>query len=427
MSLILPQLGYHYYPDERHFTEQDWAIWGPRLSELGARWLTLKASLQRAIPESFLKSILEADIEPIIHIPAAVDEVQSADLRPLLTAYARWGIRYVVILDRPNLKSQWRTQTWSRKDLVERFLDTFLPILQAEQASGLIPVLPPLEPGGDYWDTAFLEGCLLALSRRGKESLLHGMALALYAWTYEHPLNWGAGGPQKWIETLPYSTPQGSQDQFGMGIFDWYEAISRKILGHPLPMLAIVGGPGPIFSPSETNSNAYSEQAISIYRAIEMGQFTPSLKAFCFHLLASDPAHPDHDAAWFPKSEKAFPVVSHFQQLRSSHSKLIQKFLSHYLLLPESLELSQVLNRENVSALIRESKPTLGFSPMEARLAHRVTIIGNEEEVPMAIEDELKNAGCFVERMAEPMNLEKNLTQNYLEYFISTFAGERHA
>lgn len=427
MSMILPQLGFHYYPDERHFTEQDWAIWGPRLNALGAQWLTLRSSLQRAIPESFLKSVLQANIEPIIHIPAAIEALDKSNLQPLLAAYARWGVRYVVVLDRPNAKSQWRTQTWSRRDLVERFLDVFLPILEAEQSLGLTPILPPLEPAGDYWDTAFLEGCLLALSRRAKETLRNGLSLALYAWTYDRPLDWGAGGQGKWIETQPYHTPEGSQDQLGLRIPDWYEGIARKILGHPLPMLIIAGGPGPDFSLCPANSDANIHQATSIYRSIEMGAFTPSLKAFCFYLLACDPSHPDHSTAWYSEIDRALPVVRQFQQLHASDAKLLAKVLSHYVLLPKAPDFSEIAAREDIEELMRQSKPVLGFSPSEARFAEKVTILANEVEIPTAIEAELKSAGCIVERISDAPPADKGIPQNYLDYFISAFAGEKHA
>ncbi|PKP01191.1 MAG: hypothetical protein CVU11_15960, partial [Bacteroidetes bacterium HGW-Bacteroidetes-6] len=41
-------------------------------------------------------------------------------------------------------------------DLVERFLDRFLPLANQVVSEGAVPVMPALEPGGNYWDTAFL-------------------------------------------------------------------------------------------------------------------------------------------------------------------------------------------------------------------------------------------------------------------------------
>ncbi len=57
--------------------------------------------------------------------------------------------------------------TWARQDLVERFLDRFLPVAAAAIEEGINPILPPLEPGGSYWDTSFLQSMLTSLVRRG--------------------------------------------------------------------------------------------------------------------------------------------------------------------------------------------------------------------------------------------------------------------
>ena len=66
----------------------------------------------------------------------------------------------MVLFDRPNLRANWPAAAWAQSNLVERFLDVFQPLALAAVQAGLIPVFPPLEPGGDYWDTAFLRSCL---------------------------------------------------------------------------------------------------------------------------------------------------------------------------------------------------------------------------------------------------------------------------
>ena len=70
MAKPIPQLGYYYYPDEGHYTENDLSKWLPRLDSLGANWITLVGSHRRAIPEPFLRALVEAGIEPVIHIPS---------------------------------------------------------------------------------------------------------------------------------------------------------------------------------------------------------------------------------------------------------------------------------------------------------------------------------------------------------------------
>jgi hypothetical protein len=425
MSKPIPQLGYHYYPDESHFTESDLSTWLPRLDSLGANWLTILGSQRRAIPESFLKNLLHAGIEPIIHIQTPMGSMSREDLLPLLTSYARWGIRYVVVFDRPNMRLSWCEAAWGRKALVERFLDIILPILEAERSSGLIPVLPPLEPGGDYWDTAFLEGILVTLSRRGLKSLLEELTLSLYAWTYDHPIDWGAGGPMRWAESKPYYTPPVSQDQRGFRIFDWYSEISLKTIGRSLPMLAIAGGARLSPSLHAINEDEHTEKNLSIVRALESSDVPPSLKSFCFYLLAANEIHPHYPDVWYPTKDEPLAIVRGIQRLVSSSSKGIRKSLAHYVLLPDRLEPAEVLGWKGLSKLLKDKQPAFGFSPLEARLAQEVTIVGDEDLIPASIENDLQNTGCIVRRIQEK-NDENSDTQKYLDYFLSNILGEKH-
>ena len=425
MSKPIPQLGYHYYPDETHYTENDLSTWLPRLDSLGAKWITILGSQNRAIPEFFIKGLLEADIEPIIHMQVPMEQVTRDDLLPLFTSYSKWGVRYVVIFDRPNLRTSWNEATWGRKALVERFLDLMLPILEAQRSIGLIPVLPPLEPGGDYWDTAFLEGALLSISRRGFKSLLDELTLSLYAWTYDHPIDWGSGGPTRWAETKPYHTPPGSQDQCGFRIFDWYSDISMKTVGRSLPMLALAGGARLNAGSLEMSMDDHTEKNLSIVRTLESNDVSLSLKGFCFYLLAANETHPHHKEVWYPSKSEPLPIVQGIQRLISSSTKGIRKSLAHYVLLPDRLEPTEVLTWDALSKLLKEEQPAFGFSPLEARLAQEVTIVGGEELIPSSIENDLRKTGCTVQRILEK-DAENSETQRYLEYFLSNILGEKH-
>jgi hypothetical protein len=427
-SMVKPisELGYHYYTDDRHFTENDLSIWLPRLHALGANWITLRSTPRRAIPEQFIKGLLAEGIEPIIHLPCLMEGVTAESLLPLFSSYERWGVRYVVVFDRPNLRRNWGEAAWSRKNLVERFIDLILPVLQAEQSSGLFPVLPALEPGGDSWDTAFLEGALTSLARRGMKNLMDGLTLSLYAWTYDHPIDWGYGGPERWIETRPYHTQPGSQDQFGFRIFDWYSAIAQKALGRSLPMLVLAGGAAPSSCTGGMDPEEHAEKNISILRTIESGDIPPSLKVFSFFLLAAESSNPNVNDAWYSVDRDALPVVQGFQRLISSSTKGIRKSLAHYVLIPEKLDVSEVMSWRNVSDLIKDVKPTFGFSPMEARLAQSVTIVGDEDLVPLSIEKDLREVGCTVQRVTKEELSEVSDVQSYLDYFLSNIVGEKH-
>ncbi len=210
------RIGFHHFPDYSHFREDDLRLWLPRLHSLGAKWLTLVAPLNRAIPELFLNGLLSEGIEPILHFQFSLDSPPHAqDIQLLLSAYYRWGVHYVIYFDRPNNRCAWSTKAWMQDDLVERFLDRFLPLAKIASEAGLKVVFPPLAPGGDYWDTTFLRAALQAIEHRGNYRLLENLVLSAYAYAGDRSLDWGHGGPERWPATRPNITPPGSQDQCG--------------------------------------------------------------------------------------------------------------------------------------------------------------------------------------------------------------------
>jgi hypothetical protein len=399
------RLGFHYYPDDRHFSQDDLQIWLPKLHSLGARWLTLRCSRARTIPEPFVRGLLETNIQPVVHISDNIDTLPEAELRPMFENYHRWGVRYVVVFDRPNLKHSWGEALWSKRGLVERFLDSITPILETSRAAGLRPTLPPLEPGGDYWDTAFLEQVLIGLERRGKRDLLQDLTLAIYAWTYNRPLDWGIGGPERWPEARPYNTPLGSQDQRGLRAFDWYTSICEGFMQSTMPMLVIAGGAfshDPQQAPLSPSDQA--EQSLSIARSLESEAIPSHVLNFNFYPLMCAQGHPDLASAWFPADGPTRPVVEAFRHWLNlpevpSFTPEANKAIDHYVLLPEDSSPDFHRRWAALGALVIASKPIIGFSSEVARTARRVTIIGDETLVPQNIENELRTAGCNVQRV----------------------------
>ena len=80
------------------------------------------------------------------------------------------------------------------------------------------------------------------MQRRGQTHLLETLILSANAWVDSRPLDWGAGGPERWPNARPYRTPVDHQDQRGFYIFDWYLAISQSVLGNPLPVILVGAG-----------------------------------------------------------------------------------------------------------------------------------------------------------------------------------------
>ena len=227
------KIGFHYFQDLNHYQNRDLALWQPELESLQAGWLVLKASPNYAIPEEFITGLLESDVQPIIHFDIPVNsDYRPEDLRILLSSYARWGVKYVIFFDRPNMKSSWLHDTWSQGDLVERFLDRYLPFVRAAEQNGLTPIFPPLQPGGDYWDLSFLKKVLNLVKQRRSLDFVSNLHIAVSSQTFNHPLSWGAGGKRNWKVPRPYSKSEiGEEDHLGFNTWQWYNDLVNSILG----------------------------------------------------------------------------------------------------------------------------------------------------------------------------------------------------
>jgi hypothetical protein len=396
------RIGYHYYPDDQHFTRADLDTWLPILQSLAARWIVLQAGLDRAAPETFIRGMIDAGIQPIVRIPAAVARLPEPELAPILRSYAGWGVQHVVIFDRPNLRRSWAESEWARPALVERFLDLALPVLLAESSAGLKPVFPPLEPGGDYWDTAFLAAALEGMVRRGHAGLAQDLTLAVFGFTFGHPLDWGKGGPTRWPESRPYHTPAGAQDQIGFRAFDWCAAVAAGAGLPEPPTIVVAGGALPGSGEAGFGPDRHAEENAAIARALATDEIPAAVGAFAFYLLAAPAGHTDARSAWFPAIDSPRPVVDSVRRALASEGKparLSEKPIRHYLLLPSGTGASLVQEWTSLSEFTARHRPTVGFSPAEARLAARVTIAGDENAVSRQVEDQLIAAGCVVDRL----------------------------
>ncbi len=444
-------IGFHYFPDDLHYRTHDLQAWLPELQGLGARWLTVVGSLTRAVPEPFLRGLREAGIEPIVLIPAGpVRALDATALAPLFNSYARWGVRYVSVFAEPNSRSSWSPSDWSKTGIVDRFVEIMAPIWRAQQAAGLTPVFPALKAGGEYWDTAFLEAALVGLQRRNQHELLNAMAFAVNVWTFNRPVTYGAGGPAKWPNARPYLTQPGVEDQRGFNVFDWYNATFEERLGERRPLISLAGGPrlGDQSDPGlpSVNEARHASCTKEIMALVNENQLPANLINLNFWLLTADAASPFAREAWFKpdggtlaatavlRSEAGAALVeaAPAQGLTpgsAAHELLMRlrtapagaktaaatgpgvgkvtaavtaeaRPLRHYLLLPTFEWGVSEWHWTAALDVVRAHRPTIGFSPEEAGLAARVTILGNEQGISTEVENQLRGRGCEVERIS---------------------------
>ncbi len=419
------RIGFHYFQDDQHYREIDLETWIPELKALGASWIVLNAPIDRAIPEIFIQEMVQAEIEPILHFPVNYNSPPTVDdLDVLLQAYARWGVHGVIFGERPNARDSWAVNGWVQKDLVQRFMESFLPLATLSLEKGLTPIFPPLQPGGNFWDLAFLRTAIESL-QSNQPGLLEHLVLSAYAWTNNLPLNWGAGGPERWPEAKPYYTPAGEENHCGFHIFDWYQAIVTSVRHQSIPMILLQTGlPGhPDRSTAPDDTCRMSQDAYAIARLMEkeavfasehpeaMLQGVPdSVLAANFWVLSDPPDGKYQAYAWYrngaPSSitevvKKWFSQPKQPQSLRHSQPKSPHSShpIRHYLLLAQYEGGMADWQINMIRPLIQKYLPTIGFSLEEAALAAQVTVVGDEKTFPEDILDQLRFHGCLVERI----------------------------
>ena len=410
------RLGFHYFQDVNHYQVRDLNLWLPELQALNAGWLVIKSSTTQAIPEEFITGLVQGGIQPIIDFDMRInDNTKPDDLSVLLSAYARWGVKYVVFFRSPNIKSSWMEGTWSQGDLVERFLDRYLPFVRIAEQNNLIPVFPPLQPGGDYWDLSFLKKVLQLVQQRRSLDFTANLHMAVSGQTFSKSLTWGKGATAKWKAPRPYSkTEIGEQDHQGINTWEWYRDLIKSTLNITPKMFLFWFGAASIeknqLDPA-LNFEDLVKLANSDPTSAENENSLPEEIIGCLlWLLSSNEADSLEKAAWFdeqgnPKQE----TVSLYKKQIKETSKKNEEYpvadrvaqwlypIDHYLLLP-SYDWGipeNILDR--VRPIIREARPTIGFSLIEAMNARKVTVWNEDSAFSEHDLQMLREAGCQID------------------------------
>ena len=411
------RVGFHFFADTIHFREIDISTWLPKIQSMNASWLIIESPQDRAIPESFITSLISHNIEPIIHFNIDLTTPPSViDIKLLLDNYAKWGVHYVMIFDRPNVKSSWAATSWAQNDLVERFLDKFIPIASAVHQVGLFPVFPPLQPGGDYWDTAFLKSVLESLKRRGKSEILENLVLSAVATFSEKGLNWGAGGPERWSGARPYLLSDSEEDQRGFCIYDWYNAICRSALQKVLPLILVQVGERTA-DPVQTQNylsifQLLNNETVNLPGSVEnkMDPLPDNVLACAFHLIGKPTHNKAPFGAFYDLDDQPTPIQTAVIQWLNSrktgektkNDPLFENShpLQHYLLLPAYEWGISEWHLDVIKPFVKRHLPTIGFSLSEAALASKITVVGGPQSFSEDSMQYLRDLGCTVERIS---------------------------
>jgi hypothetical protein len=412
--------GLQFFPDTEHTSESDCIRWFPILKALNIQWLVINAGIKRAIPEPFLRGLIEIGISPIIRFQLSmVDNPWINELEPFLSAYGKWGVQFASFYEKPNQSTSWKPDAWVQPDLVERFVDRFLSLAKPALSHQIRPIFPILFPGGNYWDTLFFEQALVSLKRRKEFDLLKQMVLSAYGWTFNHPLNWGRGGPTQWPAARPYSPTDGIEDHRGFQISDWYFSISQNILEWNLPVFLFESGlPGPIENVDldlENLIHVYQqiiEQSEKSYLEVQTNEGKEkinqsSFPTILFSLLSSEVSHSLNKIAWFnpdgsitPLGEKMRCMLPKPLEIKGSpHLGFSKDLMDTYLLLPSFEWGVADWHLDMIRPFVKKNRPSLGFSLKDACHAKKVIVIGGEDDFPDDDLITLRSHGCLVERI----------------------------
>lgn len=403
-------LGFTYFSSPEFLLGKKIKTWLPALRDLSAGVVIFKANFNHVIPEDVFLSAKENQLTPIIHFASELPLARRFnEMAFLLDIYAKWGVDKVILGDRPNMKGSWPISGWHYENLIGHFLDRFIPLAAHAVRIGMRPVLSPLQPGGDYWDTAFVEMVLQDLLQRKLPEVMENLILSCYGYTFNKALDWGSGGPERWSASKPYRTPEGQEDQLGFHNYEWIQAIGEKASGREYPIIILdAGNPGIRYSQMEPGK-IYQDlrQIIDLCShhnsggeiETESAQDVPGgLRFLTFALdtideIANQPLNPNNLLRLFKNSGMGKSV--------KDAEPGCQKAIKHYLLLPSygSTVSDAILNK--VRPLIKKFKPTIGFSIQEAEMAEKVSVYPDTMLFTDERLNQLRGSGCVVDILPE--------------------------
>lgn len=397
------KMGFTYFSSSEQLVDQQLDIWMPSLQASGGAYVIFQGSFDVAIPEDAFIYALRNEMKSYVHFNVILPSAKTFnDTSLLLDIYKKWGCEYVILGDKPNIKHNWSLAEWQYDTLVERFLDRFIPLAYHSMRVGLKPVLAPLQPGGDYWDYAFLELLLDGLYQRKMTSILEHLTLASYGYTYSKPLSWGTGGPEHWPGSFPYQTPEGQEDQIGFNNFAWVQAAGERLTGSKMPVIILdAGRPAPIVKNQDSDQGMSEIQKIitayntdGLIENNDLPSFNENVVGCTFSL---DTLRLLIGEGFLPATVEQVFSSKKTKLNKETKNNENQSKIAHYLLLPcyESGVSDAILNK--VRPLIKKFRPTVGFSLEEASHATKVSVYPDPYQFSDEQIDRLRAAGCKVE------------------------------
>jgi hypothetical protein len=347
-------------------------------------------SLQ-SLPVSAISSLIQNGIHVDVFLKTDLcEEFDLLAYQDLISNLAGLQVERVILFDRPNRQAFWKPETWIKPDLLDIFLEKYILLAEKCLEKNMQPVFPPLQPAGDYWDTAFLRLSLQKLKEKGKTALLESLVLSTYCWTYGHPLDWGAGGPERWPSSTPYYTPEDSQDQQGFRIYDWYQAHAKAVLNTTLPIMLLQAGRQSEYGITVQES-AQENQSATMQTILE--KLYPDIVCSAEEEISTE-LLPDEitacnflvDLDW-DTLKSLFSILSGSQAQGKEAEPAMEEQESistenrqHYLLLPDDSWQNDAHKAAILEPFLNRYHPMVGTSLDEALDAKEVTLVITEQD-----------------------------------------------
>ena len=416
------RLGFHYFPDCKHYTENDIQRWLPALKEVNAQWLVIQSPINRAIPEEFIRRFSDNSIDLVIdfNVPLSA-QLDWHDLELLMAFYGKWGAKYAMLNQHPNQKKAWAGSKWGDAHLIDSVISDFIRFGSLCLENSIRPVFPLLTPGGDYWDLAFLKTALLKLKKEAPLTVQNNFVLSAAAWDWDKSLDWGAGGQTSWPNVKPYKFPQESQNQLGFRTYEWYAPIAKEVFGKNIPVLLLQAGISN--DPQDPESGFQSsglDKLLAIYHLLKgenvyealdgsrlLSPISPEVIGCCFYLLSSDlPAH--KTLQWFSTDGVRLPPAQAIfiaeqgdkekqAEIESIESQSKENFRhNRYILIAEELQPETPRILELLHPYIEKFRPMIGYSVTEAKRSAMILAIAPSFGPEPADFEQIKNNGSLV-------------------------------
>jgi len=415
------RLGFHYFPDDAHYSDKHIAQWLPILIKMKVGWLLLNSPLTHAIPEDFIRQLTAEKINPIIDLQQSLNaEPDWHALDLLLSVYGKWGVRYALLDRDANMRSSWGNRRWGDPSLVNNYAHRFCHFAEMSLERSILPILGPLMPGGDFWDTAFMHTLLEHILEIASQSILKNISIAAYGWSFNHSLDWGKGGPTAWPYAGPFVKPTAeNQNQQGFRSYEWLNATVQSVFGKSLPIFILEAGIPSRCPQNENQPPDLASQLVilellqhrNVYDPIDgsnlLAPIPPYVKCGCFFVLSSS-NNPWSAYRWFEEDGQPLPVVKAFlahkgllenkqPENEATINKLNLNFkYRRYLLILQELMNTAADIQEALHPYLETHHPKVGFSPQEATQAAFITVITPHGIADSALLEMLKANGNLV-------------------------------